>query len=50
MPDFANTAHGYGGDTLEKCKRDLLEWFKVPTLEAMQRGYIIKSRVPETDQ
>ena len=50
VPDFANTAHGYCGDTLEKCKGDLLEWSKVPTLEAMQRGYIIKSRVLETDR
>ena len=50
VPDFAGTAHAYCGDTLEECKGDLLEWFKVPTLDAMLRAYIIKSRVQQTEK
>jgi len=49
VPDFANTAHGYCGDTLDKCKGDLLEWHKVPTLDAMLRAYIIRSRVRDVE-
>ena len=50
MPDFAGTAHGYCGSTLSQAKGDLLEWFRLPTLEAMLRAYIIKSRVRSVDQ
>ena len=49
IPDFAGTAHAYCGDTLARCKGDLLEWTKVPTHDAMLRAYIIKSRVRETE-
>ena len=35
---------------MEECKGDLLEWFKVPTLDAMLRAYIIKSRVQRTEK
>ena len=50
VPDFAGTAHAYCGETLSECKGDLLEWFKVPTLDAMLRAYIIKSRVHYTEK
>ena len=42
VPDFAGTAHAYCGDTLARCKGDLLEWTKVPTHDAMLWAYIIK--------
>ena len=45
VPDFAGTAHAYCGSTLEKSKGDLLEWHRLPTREAAQRAYIIRSRV-----
>ena len=50
VPDFAGTAHGYCGDTLEQSKGDLLEWYRTPTMDAMLRGYIIRSRVREVDR
>merc|ERR1711963_1288439 len=49
IPDFAGTAHAYCGDTLERCKGDLLEWHATPTMDAMLRGLIIKSRVRRTE-
>ena len=45
IPDFAGTAHAYCGDTLERCKGDLLEWHATPSTDAMLRALIIKSRV-----
>ena len=45
IPDFAGTAHAYCGDTLDRCKGDLLEWYRKPTMEEMLRAPIIKSRV-----
>ena len=45
IPDFAGTAHAYCGDTLEKCKGDLLEWHATPREDAMLRALIIRSRV-----
>ena len=50
VPGFAGTVHAYCGDSLEKCKGDLLEWYKLPTLEMMQRGYVIRSRVSYIDK
>ena len=49
IPDFAGTAHAYCGDTLERNKGDLLEWHATPTMEAMLRALIIKSRVRRTE-
>ena len=49
IPDFAGTAHAYCGDTLERCKGDLLEWHATPTMDAMLRALIIKSRVRRTE-
>ena len=49
IPDFAGTAHAYCGDTLERCKGDLLEWHATPTTDAMLRALIIKSRVRQTE-
>ncbi len=48
VPDFGGTAHAYCGDSLDAVVGDLLEWDRRPTLEAMQRAYIIKSRVRDT--
>lgn len=45
VPDFAGTAHGYCGSTLEQAKGDLLEWHRPPSMEAMLRAYIIRSRI-----
>ena len=45
VPDFGGTAHAYCGDSLDTAIGDLLEWDCKPTLDAMQRAYIIKSRV-----
>ena len=49
IPDFAGTAHAYCGDTLDRCKGDLLEWNHTPTMDGMLRGLIIKSRVKRTE-
>lgn len=49
-PDFAGTAHAYCGDTLEKSEDDFLERQKLPTLEMMQRSYIIRSPVQSIDK
>ena len=48
VPDFGGTAHAYCGDSLKTAIGDLLEWDRPPTIEAMQRAYIIKSRVRDT--
>ena len=40
LPDFARTAHGHCGSTLDHANGDLLEWHHPPTLEAMLRPYI----------
>ena len=48
VPDFGGTAHAYCGDSLQTAIGDLLEWDRLPTIEAMQRAYIIKSRVRDT--
>ena len=45
VPDFAGTAHAYCGSTLEQAKGDLLAWDGLPTMDAMLRAYIIRSRV-----
>ena len=50
VPDFASTAHGVCGSTLEAGLGDLLAWNKRPTREDMLRSYIIKSRVKEADK
>ena len=49
IPDFAGTAHAYCGDTLDRCKGDLLEWNHTPTMDGMLRGLIIKSRVKRAE-
>ena len=49
IPDFAGAAHAYCGETLEKCKGDLLEWDAKPTMDGMLRALIIKSRVRRTE-
>ena len=50
MPDFAGTAHGYCGSTLLQAKGDLLEWHRTPTLDAMLRAYIIRSRIRSANE
>lgn len=50
VPDFGGTAHAYCGATLHACLGDLLAWNATPTREAALRGYVIKSRVKETDK
>ena len=49
IPDFAGTAHAYCGETLDRCKGDLLEWNHTPTMDGMLRGLIIKSRVKRAE-
>ena len=48
IPDFGGTAHAYCGSTLPAALGDLLPWWHKPRLEDMLKGYIIKSRVKET--
>ena len=50
VPDFAGTAHMYCGTSLDACIGDLLEWHERPQRDGTVRGYIIKSRVRETDK
>lgn len=50
VPDFAGTAHCYCGSTLELAKGDLLEWHRAPSMEAMLRAYIIRSRIRQIEQ
>ena len=45
-----STAHGYCGSTLEDAKGDLLEWYRPPSMEAMLRAYIIRSRIRLTER
>ena len=48
VPDLGGAAHAYCGSTLPAALGDLLPWTHKPRLEDMLRGYIIKSRVKQT--
>ena len=50
VPDFWGTVHGYCGTTLEATQSDLLEWYKKPTHDDMQKAYINESRVSTIDK
>ena len=47
VPDFGGTAHAYCGSTLEAALGDFLHWSAKPSLSAMLKAYIIRSRVKE---
>ena len=49
VPDFGGTAHFYCGTSLTACVGDLLAWWQKPRRDEALRGYIIKSRVKESD-
>ena len=49
VPDFGGTAHAYCGSTLEACLGDFLHWSAKPSLSAMLKAYIIRSRVKEVN-
>ena len=47
VPDFGGTAHAYCGSTLDAALGDFLHWSSKPSLPAMLKAYIIRSRVKE---
>ena len=49
VPDFGGTAHANCGSTLEAALGDFLHWSAKPSLSAMLKAYIIRSRVKEVD-
>ena len=48
VPDFGGTARSYCGSSLDACIGDLLDWWQKPQRDGAVRGYIIKSRIRET--
>ena len=50
VPDFGGTAHFYCGTSLDTCIGDLLPWWHVPRMDDQLRGYIIKSRVNDSEK
>ena len=49
VPDFGGTAHAYCGSTMHAAIGDCLDWTQKPTMEAMLKAYIIKSRVRDAE-
>jgi hypothetical protein len=50
VPEFGGTVHGYCGTTLDAAQSDLLEWYRRPSREDMQKAYINESRVSMIDR
>ena len=50
VPEFGGTVHGYCGTSLEAAQSDLLEWYRKPSREDMQKAYINESRVSTIDR
>ena len=50
VPEFGGAVHAYCGTTLDASQSDLLEWYKRPSREDMQKAYINESRVGTVDQ